>query len=107
MLDAKLMVTGIDYKSETGTYNDLTETVATELSKSGVAISASELAACHRNGNKIKSIARKGSSIKDVLKSGGRGSRRSGNMRTCGEGIKQKWTSTYGSKFKHLIAQSR
>ena len=30
------MVTGIDYKRETETFNELTETVATELSKSGL-----------------------------------------------------------------------
>ena len=33
-----VMVTGIDYKRETDTFDQLTETVATELSKSGVAV---------------------------------------------------------------------
>ena len=46
-----VMVTGIDYKRETETFNELTETVATELSKSGVPVSTSDFAACHRNGN--------------------------------------------------------
>ena len=38
-----VMMTGIDYKRETETFNELTETVATELSKSGVPVSTSEL----------------------------------------------------------------
>ena len=59
-----VMVTGIDYKRETETFNELTETVATELSKSGVAVSASDFAACHRNGNKIKNITRNGKNVK-------------------------------------------
>ena len=59
-----VMVTGIDYKRETETFNELNETVATELSKSGVAVSASDFAACHRNGNKIKNITRNGKTVK-------------------------------------------
>ena len=59
-----VMVTGIDYKRETETFSELTETVATELSKSGVAVSASYFAACHRNGNKIKNITRNGKTVK-------------------------------------------
>ena len=59
-----VMVTGIDYKRETETFNELTETVATELSKSGVAVSASDFAACHRNGNKIKNITHNGKTVK-------------------------------------------
>ena len=47
------MVTGIDYKRETETFNELSETVATELSKSGVPVSSSDFTACHRNGNRI------------------------------------------------------
>ena len=59
-----VMVTGIDYKRETETFNELTETVATELSKSGVAVPASDFAACHRNGNRIKNITRNGKTVK-------------------------------------------
>ena len=59
-----VMATGIDYKRETETFNELTETVATELSKYGVAVSASDFAACHRNGNKIKNITRNGKTVK-------------------------------------------
>ena len=61
-----VMVTGIDYMRETETFNELTETVATKLSKSGVAVavSASDFAACHRNGNKIKNITRNGKLLK-------------------------------------------
>ena len=59
-----VMVTGIDYKRETETINELTETVATELSKSGVAVSASDFAACHQNGKKIKNITRNGKTVK-------------------------------------------
>ena len=58
------MVTGIDYKRETETSNVLTETVATELSKSGVAVSTADFVACHRNGNKIRNITRNGKTVK-------------------------------------------
>ena len=37
-----VMVTGIDYKRETETFNQLSETVATELSKSGVTVSTAD-----------------------------------------------------------------
>ena len=53
-----VMVTGIDYKRGTETFNQLSETVATELSKSGVAVSTADFAACHRNGNRIINITR-------------------------------------------------
>ena len=59
-----VMVTGIDYKRETETFNELTETVATELSNSGVAVSTTDFAACHRDGNKIKNISRNGKTVK-------------------------------------------
>ena len=59
-----VMVTGIDYKRETKTFNELTETVATELSKSGVSVSTADFAACHRNGNKIRNITRNGKTVK-------------------------------------------
>ena len=55
-----VMVTGIEYKWETETSNELTETVATELSKSGVPVSTSDFAACHQNGNRIRNITRNG-----------------------------------------------
>ena len=61
-----VMVTGIDYKRETETFNELTETVATELSKSGVAVSTADFAACHRNGNKIRNITRNGKTVKTL-----------------------------------------
>ena len=60
------MVTGIDYKRETETFNQLSETVATELSKSGVAVSTADFAACHRNGNRIRNITRNGKTVKTV-----------------------------------------
>ena len=59
-----VMVTGIDYKKETETFNQLSETVATELSKSGVAVSTADFAACHRNGNRIRNITRNGKTVK-------------------------------------------
>ena len=59
-----VMVTGIDYKRETETFNQLSETVATELSKSGVAVSTADFAACHRNGNRIRNITRNGKTVK-------------------------------------------
>ena len=59
-----VMVTGIDYKRETETFNELTETVATELSKSGVPVSTSDFAACHRNGNRIRNVTRNGKTVK-------------------------------------------
>ena len=40
-----VMVTGIDYKRETETFNELTKTIATELSKLGVAASTPDFAA--------------------------------------------------------------
>ena len=59
-----VMVTGIDYKRETETFNQLSETVATELSKSGVAVSTADFAAYHRNGNRIRNITRNGKTVK-------------------------------------------
>ena len=59
-----VMVTGIDYKRETETFNELTETVATELSKSGVSVPTSDFAACHRNGNRIKNVTRNDKTVK-------------------------------------------
>ena len=59
-----VMVTGIDYKRETETFNELSETVATELSKSGVPVSSSDFAACHRNGNRIRNVTRNGKTVK-------------------------------------------
>ena len=51
-----VMVTVIDYKRETETFDQLTETVATELSKSGVAVTTADFAACHRNGNRMRNV---------------------------------------------------
>ena len=59
-----VMATGIDYKRETETFNQLSETVATELSKSGVAVSTVDFAACHRNSNRIRNITRNGKTVK-------------------------------------------
>ena len=55
-----VLVTGLDYQKETETYQNLSENVAIELSKSGVKVSNSDFAACHRNGNKIKTVKRNG-----------------------------------------------
>ena len=49
-----VVVTGVDYKPETETYNSLSDTVAEEMRKSGVQVSSSDFSACHRNGKKHK-----------------------------------------------------
>ena len=59
-----VLVTGLDYHKESETYQYLSENVASELSKSGVKVSNSDFAACHRNGNKIKTVKRSGREIK-------------------------------------------
>ena len=59
-----VMVTGIDYKRETETSDQLTETVATELSKSGVAVTTADFAAYHRNGNRMRNVTRNGRTVK-------------------------------------------
>ena len=53
----------MDYKKESETYNSLSTNVASELSKSGVKVSNSDFAACHRNGNKIKTVKRSGREV--------------------------------------------
>ena len=58
-----VLVTGMDYKKESETYDSLSTNVASELSKSGVKESNSDFAACHRNGNKIKTIKRSGREV--------------------------------------------
>ena len=59
-----VMVTGIEYKLETETFNELTETVATELYKSGVPISMADFEACHRNGNRMRNVTRNVKTVK-------------------------------------------
>ena len=59
-----VLVTGLDYQKESETYQNLSENVANELSKSGVKVHNSNFAACHRNGNKIKTIKRNGREVK-------------------------------------------
>ena len=56
----------------------------------------------------------KGSSIKDVRKSGGAGVKKNrrhadieGKGQPGGGGVKQTWTPTLGSKFKYLIPRSQ
>ena len=49
-----VVVTGVDYKPETETYNSLSDTVAEEMRKSGVQVSSSDFSACHRNGKTTK-----------------------------------------------------
>ena len=58
-----VLVTGMDYKKESETYDSLSTNVASELSKSGVKVSNSDFAACHRNGNKIKTVKRSGREV--------------------------------------------
>ena len=59
-----VLVTGLDYHKESETYQNLSENVASKLSKSGVKLSNSDFAACHRNRNKIKTVKRSGQEIK-------------------------------------------
>ena len=62
-----VLVTGLDYQKESKTYQNLIENVANvanELSKSGVKVNNRDFAACHRNGNKIKTIKRNGREVK-------------------------------------------
>ena len=58
-----VLVTGMDYKKESETYDSLSTNVASQLSKSGVKVSYSDFAACHRNGNKIKTVKRSGGEV--------------------------------------------
>ena len=58
-----VLVTGMDYKKESETYDSLSTNVASELSKSGVKVSNSDFAACHRNGSKIKTVKRSGREV--------------------------------------------
>ena len=58
-----VLVTGMDYKKESETYDSLSTNVASELSKSGVKVSNSDFAACHRNGKKIKTVKRSGREV--------------------------------------------
>ena len=55
-----VMVTGIDYKRETETFDQLTEIVA----KSRVAVATADFAACHRNGNRMRNVTRNGRTVK-------------------------------------------
>ena len=59
-----LVLTGIEYKKETETYENLCNTVAEELSTSGVKVNNNDFSACHRNGNKVKVITQKGKRVK-------------------------------------------
>ena len=61
-----VMVTGIDYKRETETFNQLSETVAIKLSKLGVTVSSVDFAACHRNGNRIRNITCNSKTVKTL-----------------------------------------
>ena len=58
-----VLVTGMDYKKESETYDSLSTNVASELSKNGVKVSNSDFAACHRNGHKIKTVKRSGREV--------------------------------------------
>ena len=58
-----VLVTGMDYKKESENYSSLSTNVASELSKSGVKVSNSDFAACHRNGNKMKTVKRSGREV--------------------------------------------
>ena len=59
-----IVVTGVEYKKETETYENLCNTVAEELSTSGVKVYNNDFSACHRNGNKVKVITQKGKKVK-------------------------------------------
>ena len=59
-----LVVSGLEYKKETETYNNLCSTVAEELTTSGIKVTSTDFSACHRNGNKIKTITKKGKQVK-------------------------------------------
>ena len=58
-----VLVTGMDYKKESETYESLSENVASELSKSGVKVDNNDFAAWHRNGNKAKTVKRNGREV--------------------------------------------
>ena len=50
-----VVVTGLDFKSNES-HDELTENVASEISKCGVHIAKHEFSACHRNSNRPKSV---------------------------------------------------
>ena len=59
-----VLVTGLDCQKESETYQNLSGNVASELSKSGVKVNNSDFSACHRNGNKIRTVKRNGREVK-------------------------------------------
>ena len=59
-----LVVTGLQCKKETETYNTLSSTVADELTTSGIKVSSNNFSACHRNNKNTKTIMIKGKQVK-------------------------------------------
>ena len=59
-----LVVTGLEYKKETETYDTLSSTVADELNTSGIKVNTNDFSACHRNGKNVKAATIKGRQVK-------------------------------------------
>ena len=59
-----LVVTGLQYKKETETYDTLSSTVADELTTSGIRVSSNDFSACHRNNKNTKTVMIKGKQVK-------------------------------------------
>ena len=49
-----LVVTGLEYKKKTETFDTLSSTVADELTTSGIKVNSNDFSACHRNGKNVK-----------------------------------------------------
>ena len=59
-----IIVTGLEYKKETETYDTLSSTVADELTTSGIKVTSNDFSACHRNNKNIKTVMIKGKQVK-------------------------------------------
>ena len=59
-----LVVTGLEYKKETETYDTLSSTVADKLTTSGIKVNSNDFSACHRNGKNVKTATVKGKQVK-------------------------------------------
>ena len=59
-----IIVTGLEYKKETETYDTLSSTVADELTTSGIKVNSNDFSACHRNNKNIKTVMITGKQVK-------------------------------------------
>ena len=59
-----LVVTGLEYKKETETYDTLSSTVADEHTTSGIKVNSNDFSACHGNGKNVKTATVKGKQVR-------------------------------------------